>query len=98
MYHVPLALLCIYGQSDEGGMGRREERRLPGLLYADGLVLYGELEENLRRMVGCFVEEYKRRGQKINEGKSKEMVLGGEEGLECEVCVNCYMFRACLRI
>ena len=29
-----------------------------------------------------------RRGLKVNAGKSKVMVLGGEEGLECEVCVD----------
>ena len=28
--------------------GGWRERRLPGLLYADGLVLCGELEEDLR--------------------------------------------------
>ena len=44
------------------GMGRRgvrfqEERRvLPGLLYADDLGLCGELEKDLRSMVGHFVE------------------------------------------
>ena len=27
-------------------------------------------------------------GLKVNEGKIKVMVLGGEEGLECEVCVD----------
>ena len=31
--------------------------RLPGLLYADDLVLCGESEEDLRAMVGRFVEE-----------------------------------------
>ena len=44
------------------GMGRRglrfqeegREWRLPGLLYADDLVLCGELEEDLRVMVGHF--------------------------------------------
>ena len=53
------------------GMGRRgvrfqmEERewRLPGLLYADDLVLYGESEEDLRVMVGHFTEVCRRRGQ-----------------------------------
>ena len=29
-----------------------------------------------------------RRGLKVNPGKSKVMVLGGEEGLECEVCID----------
>ena len=51
-------------------MGRRRvsflederEWRLPGLLYADDLVLCGELEENLRVMVGKFAEVCRRRG------------------------------------
>ena len=65
---------------------REEERewRLPGLLYADELVLWGELEEDLRAMVELFVEVCRRRGLKVSAGKSKGM-LGGEEGLECEV-------------
>ena len=35
----------------------------------------------------CFVEVC-RRGLKVNAGKNKVMVLGGEEGLECEVLVD----------
>ena len=78
------------------GMGRRGVRfqeegrglKLPGLLYADDLVLCGESEENLRKIVGRFIEVFRERGLKVNAGKSKVMVLGGEEGLECEVCVN----------
>ena len=54
------------------------------LLYADDLVLCGELKEELRAMVGWFVVVC-RRGLKINAGKSKVMVINGEEGLECEV-------------
>ena len=27
-------------------------------------------------------------GLKVNAGKSNVMVLGGEKGLECEVCVD----------
>ena len=77
------------------GMGKRgvrfqeegREWRLPGLLYADDLVLCGELEENLRAIVGHFAEVCRRRGLNVNEGKSKVMVLGREDGLECEVCV-----------
>ena len=38
-------------------------------------------------MVGCFVEIY-RKGLKVNAGKSKMIMLGREEGLECEVYVN----------
>ena len=60
---------------------------MPVLLYADDLVLCGESEEDLRAMVGHFAEVC-RRGLKVNEGKSKVIVLGVEEGLEYEVCVD----------
>ena len=36
-------------------------------------------------MVGWLAEVCRRRGLKINAGKSKVMALNGEEGLECEV-------------
>ena len=36
----------------------------------------------------CFVEVYRRRDLKVNAGKIKVMVLGGEEGLEYEVCID----------
>ena len=39
-------------------------------------------------MVGRFSELCRRRGLKVNAIKSKVLVLGREEGLECEVCVN----------
>ena len=50
------------------GMGRSgvkfqeegREWRLPGHLYA------GELEEDLRAIVGCFIEMCRRRGLKVN--------------------------------
>ena len=67
-----------------GWVGEREWR-LTGLLNEDGLVLCGELEEDLRVMVRHFVEVF-RRGLKVNEDKSKFMVSGEKEGLECEVC------------
>ena len=51
-------------------------------------ILCGESEENLRAMVGWFTEVCSRRGLKVNAGKSKVMVLNGEEGLECEVHVD----------
>ena len=60
------------------------EWRLPGLLYVDNLVLCGELEANLKPMVGHLVE-VSRRGLKVNAGRSKVMALDVEEGLECEV-------------
>ena len=39
-------------------------------------------------MVGHFVEVCRRRGLKVNTGKSNVMVLNGKEGLECEVHVD----------
>ena len=73
---------------------------MPGLLYADDLVLCGELEENLRVTVGRFAEVCRMRGLKFNIGKSKVMVLNSEEGSECEVHVDEIRldFRACLGI
>ena len=56
---------------------------MPGLY----LVLCGESEEDLRAIVGRFFEVCRRRGLKVNADKTKEMLLGGEEWLECEVCV-----------
>ena len=66
-----MAFEYIYGRSDEGGkngIGRRgvrflksgRGRRLPGLLYADDLVLRRKSEEHLRAMVGHFVEVCRR--------------------------------------
>ena len=70
------------------GMGRRGVRfqeegiewRLPGLLYADDLVLCGDLEEDLRAIVGRFIEVCRRRRLKVNAGKSKMIVLVGRRG------------------
>ena len=87
----PFAVHCIYGWSDEGGKdgdgkegneipGGWGEWRLPGLLYADDLILCGELEEDLRAMRERFVEVCRRRELKVNAGKSKVMVLNGERG------------------
>ena len=39
-------------------------------------------------MVGLFVEVCRRRGVKVNAGKSKVIVLNGEESLECEVYID----------
>ena len=93
MYYVPLAFHCIYGRRDGGENGEREEGNewiLSGILHADDLVLCGTSEEELRaiELVGRFVEVFRRGGLKVNAGKSKVMVLGGEEGLEYEVCVD----------
>ena len=51
------------------------------------MVSCGKLEEGLRAMVGYLAEVYRRRGLEVHPGKNKVMVLGGEEGLECEVYV-----------
>ena len=58
------------------------------LLYADDLVLCDESEEDLKAIVGRFIEVCRRIGLKVNAGKSKVILLGGEEGLECEVYVH----------
>ena len=50
------------------------EWRVPGLLYADDLVLCGESEEDLRAMVVRFAEVCRRRGLKVNADKSKVIV------------------------
>ena len=52
------------------------------------MVLYFESEEDLRAMVLCFVEMCRRRGLKVRAGKSKVMVLNGEEGLNCEFYIK----------
>ena len=38
--------------------------------------------------MGLFAEVYRRRDLNVSVGKSKVMVLNGEEGLECEVSVD----------
>ena len=52
---------------------------MPGLLYADDFFLCGELEEELRVMLGGFAHVYRRRGLKVNACKSKVMLMNGEE-------------------
>ena len=73
LYHVPLAFQCIYRWSDERGKnGDREvgrEGRLPGLLYADELVLCGESRGRPKGNGGMFVEVYRRRGLKVNASR-----------------------------
>ena len=50
---------------------------LPGLLYADNLVLCGELEKEPRGDDGTFVEVC-RRSLKVNVGKNEKMVMNVE--------------------
>ena len=47
-------------------------------LFLDGLVLCGDSEEDLSAVVGRFAEPCKRRGLKVDAGKSKVKVLNGE--------------------
>ena len=66
----------------EGG-----EYRLPGLLYADDLVLSGEFEEDLKVMAGRFVEVRRGRGLIFNVDKRKVMMSHLDEGLKCKIHV-----------
>ena len=52
------------------------------------MVLCGESEEDLKAIMGRFIEVCRRRGLKGNVGKSKVMLLDVEEGLECEICAD----------
>ena len=45
-------------------------------------------KEDLRAMIGRFIEMCRRRRLKVNTGKSKVMVMNGEEGLKCKVHVD----------
>ena len=54
-------------------------------MYVDDLVLCGELKQDLRAIVGHFVEVCRRRGLKVSADKSKVTVSSGEE---CEICVD----------
>ena len=42
----------------------------------------------MKAMVGQFAEVCRRRVLKVNGGKSKVVLLNGEEGLECEVHID----------
>ena len=90
MYHVHMDAVMKEVKMWMGKRGMRflehgREWRLPGLLYADDLVLCGESEEDLRAMVGRIAEVCRKRDLKFKASKRKAMVLNGEEGLECEV-------------
>ena len=57
-------------------------------MHADYSVLFDESEEDLRAIVGRFIEVCRRRGLKVNVGKSEVIRLGGEERLKRDICVN----------
>ena len=52
-------------------MEKRREWRLPSFLYADVLVLCGESAEDLKAMVGRFLELCRRRGLKVSAGEAR---------------------------
>ena len=83
--------ISTYGRGDEEEE-EKEKKEESGDCLASCMHMTwffcGESEEDLRAMVGRFVEVSRRRGLKVNAGKSKVMVLGGEERLEYEVCVE----------
>ena len=68
--------------------GEGRKWRLPDILYADDLDFCGESEEDLKAIVGRFVDMCRRRGPKVNAGRSKVILLNGDEELESEVCVD----------
>src|SRR5678816_2501081 len=68
-------------------MENGEEWRVPYLLYVDDLVLCGESEESLKRLVERFGRVCKRRGLKVNVDKSKVMVVS-EDSSQCEVMLD----------
>ena len=52
-------------------------------MYNVGGILLNEFKgEDVKVMVGRFIEVYKRKGLKVNAKKSKAMVLGEEEGFD----------------
>ena len=57
------------------------------LFYSDFFFFCSESEEDLKVMVGHFVEVC-RRGLKVNADMNKVMVLGGEERFVYEVLVE----------
>ena len=89
MHHVPSSQF-IYGASDEGCENRdgKKGSEIPGreeiawpLVY-NYLVLCGKSEEDLRAMVGRFVEVWRRRRLEVNDGESKVMATNGKKGFE----------------
>ena len=74
MYHVPPILQCIYGRSDEGGANGGGK---------EGSNIYERVQ-----ITWPLVEVCRRRGLKVNAGKSMVVVLNGEEGFECKISVD----------
>ena len=62
-------------EGEDGGGKEGREWRLPDRLYPDDLVLYGE-EEDLREMVGRFVEVCRRRELKVTVMEWRGVIRG----------------------
>ena len=63
-------------------------------MYADDLVLYDKSEEDMRAMVEQFVEVCRRRGLKVNTGRS--LVNARDLQLECARFLHETLFVAVL--
>ena len=74
-------LKCVYGCSDERGENGDGE---DGSEISRG----GEKGQIAWSLVYRRLGVYRRRVRKVNANESKVMVLGGEEELECEICVD----------
>ena len=79
------------GFSEEG-----ENWRLPDILYAD--LVWSELEEDQRVIIGNTVEVCRRRGLKMNADKSVVKVLGGKERSVLGFSVDDKTVSACFKV
>ena len=75
------------GKMELGFMEEGKDGRLPGLLYANNLVLRDDTEGKIKMIVGRYVFVFRRRGLKVNADKNKVIVSGGEEGFGCYIRV-----------
>ena len=65
----------VRGRMEVNFLEEERDWRLLVFLYAHDLVLCGELGEDSRLMIGCFVEIFKRRYLQVNEDRIKVMML-----------------------
>ena len=65
-------------------------------MQADDLIMCGKSQEDLRAMVGHFVEVCRRIILEVSGDKKNMMALNGEEGLECEVRVDGMLLDHCI--
>ena len=79
-----------YGDGENGSeiSGGGERVEIAWLFVCRLLGFMWQIGEDLITTVGCVVEECWRRGLKVSEGKSKMMMLNGEEELGSEVHID----------